>query len=193
MNVYDFDGTIYNGDSTIDFYIFCIRRHPSLIRCLPKQIVAAIKYRVKQINKTEFKEQFYCFLQEIDDIDLEVTKFWNIHENKVKEWFKTQKQICDVVISASPEFLLEGICYRHGITNLIASRVNKYTGKYTGLNCYGEEKVKQFKIRFPKEVINNFYSDSYSDLPMAKISQKSFIVKGNEIQEWEIGLTKKLL
>ena len=25
MNVYDFDGTIYNGDSTIDFYLYCIK------------------------------------------------------------------------------------------------------------------------------------------------------------------------
>ena len=24
MNVYDFDGTVYAGDSTVDFYFFCL-------------------------------------------------------------------------------------------------------------------------------------------------------------------------
>ena len=24
--VYDFDGTIYNGDSSIDFFFFCLRK-----------------------------------------------------------------------------------------------------------------------------------------------------------------------
>ena len=30
MNVYDFDQTIYHGDSTVDFYLYCVR-HLSLI------------------------------------------------------------------------------------------------------------------------------------------------------------------
>ena len=30
MNVYDFDKTIYDGDSTTDFIAWCIRRRPSL-------------------------------------------------------------------------------------------------------------------------------------------------------------------
>ena len=32
MNVYDFDGTIYNGDSTIDFYIYALKSKPSIIK-----------------------------------------------------------------------------------------------------------------------------------------------------------------
>ena len=28
IDVYDFDGTIYDGDSTVDLVKFCIRRHP---------------------------------------------------------------------------------------------------------------------------------------------------------------------
>ena len=28
IDVYDFDGTIYDGDSTVDFVRFCLRRHP---------------------------------------------------------------------------------------------------------------------------------------------------------------------
>ena len=30
IDVYDFDGTIYDGDSTVDFTRFCLRRHPTV-------------------------------------------------------------------------------------------------------------------------------------------------------------------
>ena len=30
MNVYDFDKTIYYGDSTADFYLFCLKRHKKI-------------------------------------------------------------------------------------------------------------------------------------------------------------------
>ena len=46
----------------------------------------------------------------------------------------------DVIISASPEILLTEICRRLGIKYLIASKVEKITGKYYGENCYGKEK-----------------------------------------------------
>ena len=26
IDVYDFDGTLYDGDSTVDFVLFCLRR-----------------------------------------------------------------------------------------------------------------------------------------------------------------------
>ena len=32
MNVYDFDKTIYDGDSSVDFYKFSLKRHPKLAR-----------------------------------------------------------------------------------------------------------------------------------------------------------------
>ncbi len=38
MNVYDFDGTIYSGDSTIDFYLFCLRKQPEILCMGGKQI-----------------------------------------------------------------------------------------------------------------------------------------------------------
>ena len=31
MNIYDFDKTIYDGDSSIDFYKFCVKKNKLLI------------------------------------------------------------------------------------------------------------------------------------------------------------------
>lgn len=184
MNAYDFDNTIYNGDSTIDFYFYCLKKYPKIVLYLPKQLIAAIKYKIKIYDKTTFKEEFYCFLEKVPNIDHEVKSFWNKNESKINDWYKGKKQDDDVVISASPEFLLSEICIRIGIRNLIASKVDKKTGKYFGINCFGQEKTRRFYEKFPEVVINEFYSDSYSDEPMAKLAKKSFIVSKNKIEKW---------
>ena len=39
IDVYDFDGTIYDGDSTVDFTRFCLRRHPAVLAGLPLSLI----------------------------------------------------------------------------------------------------------------------------------------------------------
>lgn len=184
MNVYDFDKTIYNGDSTLDFYLFCLRRYPSIIFCLNIQISAFFKYKSGMIEKTSFKEQFFIFLKMIPDVKKTVNDFWNKYETKIRDWYKKQQKEDDVIISASPYFLLSNICTRLGIKNLIASNVDCKTGEFSGKNCYGMEKVFRFKEMFPDTIINNFYSDSYSDEPMATISENAYIVSKYKISQW---------
>ena len=61
MNVYDFDGTIYSGDSTLDFYIFELRRNKKIIRALPIQVKGFIQYLLGFQTKTKWKEKFFSF------------------------------------------------------------------------------------------------------------------------------------
>lgn len=184
MNVYDFDKTIYSGDSTINFYKYCVRNKPSVLKYLPIQIMAFFMYFIKIYDKTTMKEKFYTFLQGIDDIDLMVETFWEKNMSKIKSFYLEQKKDDDVIISASPEFLLKYPCKELNI-NLLASRVDKKSGAYDGLNCYGKEKVLRFMEIYKDCVIENFYSDSLSDTPLAEISEKAYIVKGNKISDWK--------
>lgn len=184
MNAYDFDKTIYKGDSTIDFYLFCLKRNPKILKCLPKQVKGFLFFKLGKIDKTEFKELFFSFLENLKDIDGEVTLFWDVHEKRVKDWYRKKHRKDDVVISASPCFLLNEICSRLEIENLIASKVDKKTGKFCGKNCYGKEKVYRFCLKFGDRKPDEFYSDSYSDAPMSKIAKHSFIVKGDRIRPW---------
>ena len=183
MNVFDFDKTIYDGDSTLDFYFYCLKKQPNIAICMPKQIMAAVKYKIGKIDKTGFKEEFYSFFCKLDNIENMVIDFWNIKENKIKKWYVEIQNMNDIVISASPYFLLEEICKRIKIHNLIASEVNMKTGKYTGSNCYGEEKVRRFQEQYNLK-IDNFFSDSRSDQPMADIAENKYIVKGDNITPW---------
>lgn len=183
MNVYDFDKTIYNGDSTVDFYFFCMWRHKKIVLLLPSLLFAFLRYYVFNIGtKTEFKEAMYKFLK-FCDTEKDVEDFWKKHVSKIKKWYIEQKKTDDVIISASPEFLLKPCGNMLGF-KVIASRVCSKSGKYDGENCYYDEKVNRFIKQFPSSKIDEFYSDHYSDEPLAKIADKAFIVDKNEIFPW---------
>ena len=50
MNIYDFDGTIYNGDSTIDFWLFTLKRHPSALLMIPYQLSCINSENVRHLK-----------------------------------------------------------------------------------------------------------------------------------------------
>lgn len=184
MNVYDFDKTIYKGDSTADFYIHCLRKYPSVWKSVPKMLFAFVLYNLNVLNLTEFKERMYGFLKYIPDIDNEVKLFWTKNKSKIKEYYLKQKDDSDVIISASPEFLLEGIAKELGVSKLMASVVDKKTGKYAGINCRDEEKVRRFYEWDEDAKIDKFYSDSLSDTPLANEAKEAYIVSGDSIIKW---------
>ena len=184
MNVYDFDKTIYEGDSTADFYLFSLKRHKKIVTLAPSLFGAVVRFYVfKKGSKTDFKQVMYRFLR-FCDIDRDVSDFWEINQKKIKKYYLEQKKSDDVIISASPEFLLEPIADKLGISALMASRVDKHTGIYDGVNCHGKEKVRRFYEKFPDGRIDEFYSDSYSDSPLAEIADKAYLVKKEELTEW---------
>ena len=186
MNAYDFDNTIFDGDSTTKFYLFCLKRHKRIaFLCAPSLLCAVLKYfAAKKITKTQFKEIMYRFLRYCD-CKRDVHDFWEKNRKRIKGFYLEQKRPDDVIISASPVFLLSPICKELGVGTLIASNVDPKTGIYSGENCHGEEKVRRFREVFGEEaVIEEFYSDSRNDTPMAKEAKKAYMVKGEEITEW---------
>lgn len=87
MNVYDFDGTIYDGDSTIDFYLFCVMKKPSVLFSIPKQLNAVIKYKLGKITKTKMKSLFFSFLERLEDVGVLISDFWKRKKKKIKEFY----------------------------------------------------------------------------------------------------------
>lgn len=186
VNVYDFDNTIYDGDSTAHFYFYCVRRSPSVLLWLPYQGCVFLLYLLGIYTKTQFKERFYRFFRSVPEIEAVVERFWDDKQGRIKAWYRANQRPDDVVISASPEFLLRPVCERLGISHLIASRVDARTGKYDGLNCYGEEKAVRFRAEMPGYKVGNFYSDSRSDTPMARLaSGQAYLVLGERLVKWD--------
>lgn len=181
VNIYDFDGTIYDGDSSIDFYKFAIRKKWWLMFRVVPTSCAALLYFLKIKKKEYFKSKFFAFVKNINDIDDFVKQFWDENEKKIKAFYLEKHNDSDYVISASPEFLLKEIAKRLKF-NLVATVVNPKTGKLESKNCYGTEKVE--KVQDLNLKVENFYSDSLADEPMAKIAKHSFMVKGDKIVPW---------
>lgn len=183
MNVYDFDGTIYDGDSTVDFFLYALKRKPSLLRFLPKQLICFFSYKLKKTDKTQLKEGFFTFLTGID-VSLIVDSFWKKNRKKIFEWYLIQKDPEDIIISASPAFLLKPICDELGIKKLIASRVDPHSGKLAGENCRGQEKVRRLEQEYHVTHIDKFYSDSQSDFPLADIASEAYLVIHGKVAQW---------
>ena len=184
MNVYDFDKTIYDGDSTIDFYLYCLRKKPRIILCIFKQLQGVILKKIKKIDTKTMKEYFFVFLSKLDNSEELINSFWITHEKKIKTWYLKNKKNTDLVISASPNFLIAPICKKLKIRDSIATEMDIKTGKINGENCKGKEKVKRFYQKYPKGKIKEFYSDSYSDTPLKEISKKSYLVKKDKLYPW---------
>ena len=189
MKLYDFDKTIYKKDSTVQFYKFCLRKKPSLARYWFVQLWAFAMYLLGVWSKTKMKEKFYSFLRSLQNVEELVSAFWEQEEKNINAWFYRERGDGDVVVSASPEFLLAPICRKLGV-RLIASLVDAHTGKYTGENCWGEEK----KARLREEGLlcedgvpcaEVAFSDSLSDLPMLRLAERAYIVKGETLVDLE--------
>lgn len=186
MNVYDFDGTIYDGDATVGFVFYTLAHHPgAMLKALPKQIPAVVSYLAGKSSKTELKSGFFVFQRYLKDIDKDVKDYWDKNQHKIKAWYLAQQRDDDVIISASAEFLLQDICNRLGIRYLIATRMDKHTGEIAGKNCKGAEKPGRFYERFPQGEIDGFYSDHDSDRYMARLAKKSYLVRKNTLSDWQ--------
>lgn len=184
QNIYDFDDTIYIGDSTRDFIFYCLRRYPKTILSLPMTAWAFFLFMLGIYSKTQFKEKMYRFLRYLPDSEKAVEDFWQTHRDNIYPYYRQMQKDNDIIISASPEFLVKPCCHYLGIKTVMASRVDIKTGQYIGENCHGEEKVRRLYEAFPDIKCDSFYSDSLSDTPLAKISQNAYIIKHGEVLDW---------
>ena len=184
MDVYDFDGTLYRGDSTADFVKFCLMRHPRIVRTLPRTALYALAcLGTHVIDKTRFKGALYRFLPLVPDVEGELARFWRAHERNISG--PCTPAAGDVVISASPEFLLRDMCEKRGL-ELIGSQVDPHTGLTLGPNCSGEQKITRLYEAYPGAHIARFFSDSHNDDPFAAIAEQAFMVDipNGEVKPW---------
>lgn len=181
MTGYDFDKTIYDGNSFIDFYLFCLKRHKWIVLFLPVQLIFGVV--TLSFSRKRSKRIFSMFLMLIPDIELETQLFWNESMHKIRAWYYDKRETNDIIISASPEFFLKPVCSRLGIKYLIGTNMSAETGKIYGKNIYGRQKVVAYRTRYGGKRLNAFYTDSRSDFCMGEVSSAIYRVKGNKISK----------
>lgn len=184
MNVYDFDNTIYDGESVIDFFLYYCKKDKSLIMQIPAVFIALMKYKRGKFTIEEalsaYGGKFSQWYKNTVGIGDDLTDFWDGHMHKIKPFYKDIQSDDDLIISGSPEISLDIICKRLGIKKYIGSLIDNETGEVTRL-CIRENKVKAFFEEYPDTEIENFYTDSVNDIPLIEISKNAYLVKGNKI------------
>lgn len=181
-DLYDFDKTLFPADSASAFWFYCIKKHPKILKHLPRQIQGGIKFLLKKYTLTQFKEQFFCFLESIDG-EKEAQEFWNKNVHKIFGWFNPKENdAVTIVCSASPEFEIKPVLEKLGVDIIIGTRADPKTGKFTGENCKGEEKVRRIKELAGDYQFRNAYTDNpKSDAPLLSLAENKFLIKNGKI------------
>ena len=187
LSVYDFDKTIYNGETLNDFYRFYLIKKPWKIYTVIFQLWYFLLYVLKIINLEKLKENFLRFLNGENTGELKklIREFWKKKESKINLWVKDEilknKKETEILvaISASPTFLIIDRLRLMGFDVVIGTdflfESTKFHSHITSKNCKNYEKVKRLdkwaednNIQYD---IVNFYSDSIADKPLFDLAE----------------------
>ena len=126
--VFDFDGTLYSGDSLIDFCLFYYQKKPLRIWYVIIQALSFIRWKTYRITTTQFKSIFVGFLRA--DSETEILRnahlFW-LKNRKFKlqilnEFYQWKKEdVVLTIVSASPDLFLQPIAAKLGADVIIAT------------------------------------------------------------------------
>lgn len=130
MNVYDFDGTICYPDSSVNFAIYCMNRHPHLwLTFFPKAVRNLIRYKKGKMTRARMMLEFFSILR-LRDFDTLIERYWETHEKNISAWYLAQKKPDDLIISASPSCIIEPIARRLGV-QYVATEYDREFGVFT--------------------------------------------------------------
>ena len=193
--VFDFDGTIYKGDCSIDLFRYMIRRNKALLMDLPVQLAGFMLWKLRFVSTDAFKQVYFRFLNGITPQQLDgfILDFWQQKTNadlnavicdRVK--LKIAEGYMCVVITASPQLIVEPLVKKLFAVETIGTLLEYRGGAYflASPNCKGIQKVMRFESAFGRSaIIKEAYSDNASDAPLFKRALKAFKVNRSSITE----------
>ncbi len=186
MKVFDFDNTLYHGESAIDFVLYLMKKNKKIVLWVPRILFGLMQYKLCLISKEEIINQTNDFMKSVikdkKEVEDTVAEFWQKYSKDLNLELIKQIEEEDAIITAGPSFLIEHINDRLGTSNLMCSDVDLEKREVLNLN-FGENKVKCYKERYGEKPIDSFYTDSYNDKAMMDISNSVFLVKGKKIKK----------
>ena len=185
MNAYDFDGTIFYPDSSSLFALWCMMHHPKLwFTYFPNMVKTAFQYKTGKIPQYRVIRNMFGVLNMIDDFDEQIERFWDRYEKRISKWYLEQRKPDDLIISAAPSCIIAPIAKRLGVS-YVATEYDREYDVFVDNLMYAKEKAKYIiDAGFP--VIDNFYSDSLADTPLALCAEKAHRVthRARKVNDW---------
>lgn len=191
ISVFDFDGTITSKDTFIEFIKFVKGKSCLYFGFLMfTPILVAFKLHLypnwkakEKIFKYFFKGTAYNdFAKYGEDFADVAEKFIRTETFDKIEYHKNASHSIYVVSASIYEWVAPW-CKKHGIENVIATRIEVddkgfITGNFSTHNCYGKEKVNRFLEIEPKrnEYFLFVYGDSKGDNDLMELADKSELI-----------------
>lgn len=129
MRVFDFDGTIYDGESLFDLYLFSAKYNPKVLRYIAPVLRYAIKYKLGRatFDQMEYGVGKLChgYLSELaESLEFEelVNAFWDQNMKRIKPWYEPRED--DVILTASFDITVGEACRRLGVQHLVSSTID---------------------------------------------------------------------
>lgn len=180
MKVFDFDNTIYRGESSIDLAVYMIRNNKKIILYLPMIFTNLVKYKLCMIGRKEMETILNDFCRAVmgdkDEIPGIIERFWQTHAHKLNRGILKRISPEDIIITAGPDILINGIRDRLNTDHIISSEVDLDGRCFTYLN-FKDNKLKRYRELYGDRPIDVFYTDSYNDRALMEISERVYLVK----------------
>jgi len=179
MKAFDFDNTLYHGESAVDFALYMIRNNRKIILWLPVIFFNLIKYKLCLITGEKMETTVNSFMRSclkdksglMDDVE----RFWRRNIRRLDRKMLSRIKKDDIIITAGPSFLFEPIKELLVTSRMICTEVDLDRKKVDYLNFSGN-KVKRFRQLYGNRKVSCFFTDSYNDKAMMDISDKVYLV-----------------
>lgn len=184
MKVFDFDNTLYRGESSLDFSLYMIHRNKKILLYLPVIFSNAVRYKLCLVGKEELEKTINDYMKILirsreEILDL-VTSFWARNARKLDRRMISLIEPEDVIVTAGPSFLLDGIRSQLRTDHILSSEVDLERKEIIHFN-FKDNKVRRFREIYGSRNIDRFYTDSYNDKAMMDISKRVYLVKNGKI------------
>jgi len=189
ITVFDFDGTLTEKDSFIEFikfsrgrfrfYIYvpfiCLVWSLSKLKLVKTHNAKSFIFSLFFKNMSSIKFDNYCkdFVSEIDGILRDDAKV------AIERHLASDSEV--LIISASIENWIKPWALANGINNILATQIEinnqgKLTGKFASQNCIDYEKVNRLLEVFPQRetYFLTVYADSNGDKALMNLADKVF-------------------
>lgn len=184
MRVFNFTKVIYDGNASLDLFIFFVKQKYSRIFSFFKLLGPIFMWVTKRGSMKDIMELFYqIILADITISEIELFKVTNAHKVDL-EGFGIIKDTNDyVIITSEPTFIVDLFINRNKF-NVICTEFDTRSFKIIGKLCVGEEKLNRLR-QVGINAIKELYIFSFQEKALMKISEQILIYRNAHLIEFE--------
>ena len=186
MKVFDFDNTLYHGESSVDLAFYMMNRNRKILLYVPSILINLAKYKLCLIDREKAERSINEFLKfainDKHEAEQTVRDFWKEYSSRLDKNMLKRVGKDDLIITAGPDMLINGIKEKLGTEHIISSIIDPDKREVVYFN-FADNKAKRYKELYGDTPIDSFYTDSFNDRALMKLAKKVYIVDNGKIKK----------